>query len=188
MNLIKFVLAKLSKERPHAAFSPEPENPEIAKGNERFSPYPAKTFLGGQNLYAYYLIVMLKHDDFPVLQGVIAARFGSQDLKNGTTLSNANQETLAIAYREEFGGIVVEATTNSIPLIHEFDSHFPAPPPPWISFPKMEPIEAQMDKQGSLEYWWDHIWLPFWSARTPVEKERYLLDNEASAEWCEVLL
>jgi len=181
------MLTKFRKEHPHTHFSPAPDNPDIAKGNERFKPYPAKTFLGGQNLYAYYLLVMLKHDDFPELQALIATRFGDQELKNGTTLRNENQESLAVAYHKEFGGIVVEATTNSIPLIREFDSHFPAPPPPWIAFPKMQPIEAQMDKQGSLEYWWSRIWLPFWSTRTPVEKERYLLDNGASAEWSEVL-
>ncbi|VXB04184.1 conserved hypothetical protein [Pseudomonas sp. 8AS] len=187
MNLIKFLMAKLRKEHPNTNFAPVPDNPDIAKGNERFNPYPAKTFLGGQHLYAYYLIVMLKHDDAPKLQELIATRFGNQELKNGTTLCNENQESLAVAYHDEFGGIVVEVTTNSIPLIRELDSHFPAPPPPWIAFPKMEPIEAQMDKQGSLEYWWNHIWLPFWSTRTPIEKERYLLENGATAEWSEVL-
>ena len=187
MNLIRFILAKLQKERPHTHFSPVPENPEITKGNESFNPYPAKTFLGGQNLYAYYLIVMLKHDDVPELQELIASRFGNKALTNGTTLQNENQETLAIAYHEEFGGIVVEATTNSIPLIRDLDSHFPAPPPPWIAFPEIEPIEAEMGKQGSLEYWWSRIWLPFWSTRTPIEKEQYLLDNGATAEWREVL-
>lgn len=187
INKLLTVLAKSRKEKPHPHFSPVPDNPDIAKGNERLNPYPAKTFLGGQNLYAYYLIVMLKHDDFPELQALIATRFGNQELKSGTTLCNENQESLAVAYHEEFGGIVVEATTNSTPLIREIDSHFPAPPPPWIAFPKMEPIEAQMSMQGSLEYWWSHIWLPFWSTRSPFEKEQYLLDNGATAEWSEAL-
>lgn len=168
-------------------WAPAPGNPNIAKGDERFNPYPAKTFLGGQSLYAYYLIVMLKHDDFPELQELIATRFGNQELKNGTTLRNENQESLAVTYHEKFGGIVVEATTNSTPLIRAFDSHFPAPIAPWISFPKMEPIEAQMGMQGSLEYWWSHIWMPFWSTRTPIQKEQYLLANSATAQWREVL-
>lgn len=187
MNLIKFLMAKLRKEHPNTNFAPVPDNPDIAKGSERFNPYPTKIFLGEQNLYAYYLIIMLKHGGLPELQKIIATRFGNQELKNGTTLRNESQESLAVAYHEEFGGIVVEISTNSIPLIRKLDSHLPPPPPPWIAFPKMEPIEAQMDKQGSLEYWWNRIWLPFWSTRTPVEKERYLLDNGATVEWSEVL-
>jgi hypothetical protein len=187
MKLIRSMLANFRKERCHSHFAPAPDSPDIVKGNERFNPYPAKTFLGEQNLYAYYLIVLLKHDEFSALQELITSRFGNQALKNGTTLRNENQESLAIAYHEEFGGIVVEATTNSAPLIRSFDSHFLAPPPPWFAFPKMEPIEVEMDKQGSLEYWWSRIWLPFWSTRTPFEKEQYLLNNGATAAWSEVL-
>ena len=187
MNMIRSLLAKLRSTSSQAQFPLALHNPDLTKGGERFNPYPAKIFLGGQSLYAYYLIVMIKHDDAPELQELIASRFGNQELINGTTLRNDNQETLAIAYHEEFGGIVVEATTNSIPLIRDLDSHFPAPPPPWTAFPEMEPIEAEMGKQGSLEYWWSRIWLPFWSTRTPIEKEQYLLDNGASAEWREVL-
>ena len=187
MNVFKSMLKKFQKERPHLHFPPVLDNPNIAKGNEHFNPYPAKTFLGEQNLYAYYLMVMLEHDDFLELQALIASRFGNQELKNDSILLNDKQEALAITYRQEFGGIVVEATTNSTPLIRAFDARFPAPPPPWSAFPNMEPIEAEMNKQGSLEYWWNRIWLPFWSTRTPVEKEEYLMKNDATVEWCEVL-
>ncbi len=187
MNLIRIMLATFQKERPQTHFSPAPDNPDIAEGNERFNPYPAKTFLGEQNLYAYYLIVMLKHDDFPELQALIATRFGNQELRNGTTLRNENQEFLAVAYHQEFGGIVVEATTNSIPLIRAFDSHFPAPPPPWVAFPNMEPIEAVMSKQGSLEYWWKWIWNPFWHYAPADIRVNYLTHHKASEEWAECL-
>ncbi len=188
MNLIKLILTKLSKQRPTMYFLPAPDNADITKGNERFNPYPAKTFLDAQNLYAYYLIFMLKHNELPTLQALVASRFNNQELKSGITLRNENQESLAVTYHEEFGGIVVEATTNSTPLIRAVDSHFSNPPPPWIAFPKMDPVEIQMNKQGKLEYWWSRIWLPFWSTRTPIEKEQYLVGNSATADWREVLL
>lgn len=187
MNLFKSMLKKLQKERSHLHFPPVLDNPEIVKGTERFNPYPAKTFLGEQNLHAYYLIFMLKHDSFLELQALLASRFGNQELSSDTILRNENQEVLALSYRQEFGGIIVEATTNSMPLIRALDARFPAPPPPWSAFPNMEPIEAAMNKQGSLEYWWNRIWLPFWSTRTLLEKEEYLMKNDVSVEWREVL-
>jgi hypothetical protein len=138
-------------------------------------------------LYAYFVLMALKYDEFSLIQNIIVRRFGNYILKNGTILRNQNQESLAISYHEDFGGVVVEITTNSLPMILAIDAHSFIPAPPWAAFPKLEPIELEMNKQGSMDYWWSHIWLPFWLTRTGAEKRQYLLDNRANKKWSEVL-
>jgi hypothetical protein len=187
VKFINLILDIFRKDKPHLYFSPQPDNQDIVKGGERFNPYPEKTFLGEQGLYAYYVLMVLKYDEFSLIQKVIVRRLGNHDLKNGTILRNQNQESLAISYYEDFGGVVVEVTTNSLPMILEIDAHSFAPAPPWVVFPKLEPIELEMNKQGSIDYWWSHIWLPFWSTRTEAEKRQYLFDNRANAKWSEAL-
>jgi hypothetical protein len=164
VKFINLILDIFRKDKPHLYFSPQPDNQDIVKGGERFNPYPEKTFLGEQGLYAYYVLMVLKYDEFSLIQKVIVRRLGNHDLKNGTILRNQNQESLAISYYEDFGGA-----------------------PPWVVFPKLEPIELEMNKQGSIDYWWSHIWLPFWSTRTEAEKRQYLFDNRANAKWSEAL-
>lgn len=186
VNFIQKMLGLLRNDRPQSPFAAA-ESSEIVTGHEHWCAYPAKTFLGTQGLCAYYLIFLLQPHGLSGLRELIATHFGQQEVSSGETLSNDNKEALAIAYREEFGGIVVEITTNSIAFIQALDAFVPAPPPPWTAFPSMQPIEAQLNKQGSLEFWWEHIWLPFWTALTPEQQAQYLRDHRASQAWVEVL-
>ena len=80
-------------------------------------------------MYAYFVLMALKYDEFSLIQNIIVRRFGNYILKNGTILRNQNQESLAISYHEDFGGVVVEITTNSLPMILAIDAHsfIPAP-------------------------------------------------------------
>lgn len=39
-------------------------------------------------------------------------------------------------------------------------------PPPWVVFPRMEPLEAAAD-QGAQEAWVDQVWRPFWASLAP---------------------
>ncbi|WP_157763333.1 hypothetical protein [Pseudomonas citronellolis] len=185
MNPIKFLLKIFRQERPACLFPYLPENPSIIKGNEQFNSYPPKSFLGSQGNYAYYVVMVLGHEELPELLTLIKSRFSATESINESILSNENQESLALSYRDEFGGILVEATTNSISLLQSFDERFMCPPAPWIAFPDMAPIEASLPKQGNLEYWWDHIWTPFWTSQSASEKEQYL--HNATEEWREVL-
>jgi hypothetical protein len=160
-------------------------NPNITTGSENFRAYPAKTFLGTQGAFAYHFLATLDHEQLPALKAIVEEHFPGQLLTTDSTKRNANQEALAISFREEFCAVLIEATTNSIPLLRSIDHLFKAPRAPWEAFPDMKPIEAVLSKQGSLEFWWDHIWLPFWESCTASEKEQYLLS--ATSEWREVL-
>lgn len=173
------------KDRPYLQFPYLPENPDITKGGEQFHAYPAKSFLGGQGVFAYYVIMLLGHEELPAFLALLQSRFSTTEPLNESIVENEYQESLALSYREAFGGYLVEATTNSIPLLHSFDDLFKHPEPPWIVFPNMDSIEADLPKQGNLEYWWEHIWFPFWTSRSESEREWFL--QTAPDEWREAL-
>ncbi|AGI22658.1 hypothetical protein H681_03880 [Pseudomonas sp. ATCC 13867] len=173
------------KERPDTHFPYLPENPDITRGGEQFHAYPAKSFLGEQGVFAYYVIMLLGHEELSAFLALLQSRFSTTELLNESIVDNEYQESLALSYREEFGGYLVEATTNSISLLRSFDTLFTAPPAPWVVFPGMDPIEANLPKQGSLEYWWENIWVPFWTSRSESERELFL--QTAPDDWREVL-
>lgn len=185
MALIKSLRNKLRSKRPNASSPYIPGNPSIVKGSESFRAYPAKTYLGEQGENAYHLIAALTHENFQKFKPLVCSHFHSRELASDFIMQNEHQESLAVSYREEFGGTLVEATTNSIPLLRSIDELFNSPPAPWFAFPRLDPIEAMLPNQGSLEYWRDHIWIPYWSSLTPSEKEQFLRD--APQAWREVL-
>lgn len=187
LKVISSILGVFCKGRSHIYFSFMPSNSNIVNGGENFRPYPEKTFLIDRGLCAYYVLLLLRQDEFSWLQKIIKARFGSDSLKSDVTYRSASDEALAISYHEDFGGLLVEMTTNSLAVILEIDSCSFIPEPPWALFPKLEPVELEINKQGSVEYWWEHIWLPFWSSLAVSEKYQYLHDNNASAQWVECL-
>lgn len=181
MSIVSFLLEKLRRKISSSDFPRVTNNPNITTGSEHFHAYPAKTFLGAQGVCAYHFLATLDHAQLPALEAIVEKHFPGQLLSINSTKRNAHQEALAISYQEEFGGILIEATTNSIPLLRSIDHLLKAPKAPWEVFPDMQPIEAVLSKQGSLEFWWNHIWLPFWDSRTASEKEQYLL--RATNEW-----
>ena len=185
MKAMNSPLEKVRQQWPSSHFPYLPENPEITKGSEKFHTYPPKCFLGSQGNYAYYVEMALENEELPILLALIKSHFPTTEPINQSMFSNENQESLVLSYRDEFGGILVEATTNSISLLQSFDERFRCPPAPWIAFPDMAPIEASLPKQGSLEYWWHHIWTPFWTSQSASEKEQYL--HNATEEWREIL-
>jgi hypothetical protein len=48
-----------------------------------------------------------------------------------------------------------------------------SPVPPWIKYPGHDPWWGGW-RQGVSEAWLLDVWLPFWKALSPEEKERYL--------------
>ncbi|WP_254471218.1 hypothetical protein [Pseudomonas triclosanedens] len=186
MPLFRFLLDKLHLKRESPKFPECPDNPIIVNGSESFLSYPAKTYLGAQGANAYYMIAVLRNAELPKLKALVQSRFHSQEPVNDSIVQSELQEALAMSYREEFGGVLVELTTNSVPLLQSIDKLFDSPPAPWLAFPHLEPIEVILPKQGSLEYWWDHIWHPYWSSLSPNEKEQYR--QSAPTAWREVLL
>jgi hypothetical protein len=165
------------------------ENKKFISGGEAFSLYPRKIFLGQQGLFAYHAILMITDDEFEKLCALIGRTFGQATIKQTQKEIYLNDDgaALQIAVRQEFNGLIIEMITNSKVLLEGLDASFKAPPPPWFAFSQMEPIEAVMGKQGSLEYWWSWLWEPFWENANTETRVAYLRDHKASEEWIECL-
>lgn len=170
-------------------FGDRVEHKDFVGGVEDFSFYPRKTFLGHQGLFAYHATLMITDSEFEDFCELVRKIFGQATIKQGreATYSSGDGSTVQLAVRQEFNGLIIEMITNSKALLEGLDASFKAPPPPWLAFPKMKPIEAVMSKQGSLEYWWSWIWSPFWEHASAEDKANYLRDHRASNEWAECL-
>lgn len=151
--------------------------------------YPRKVFIGEQASATHYCVLMITEAEIHLLRDLIAERFGHTaiELEQIAELVNKDGELLKLFTREEFNALIIELTTNSQALLESLDASFKAPPAPWFAFPDMAPIEAVMSKQGSLEYWWDWIWNPFWHHASDEVRMAYLKQHGASDEWIEYL-
>lgn len=156
---------------------------------DKFAFYPRKTFLGQQGLFTYHATLMITDSELDSFFELAGKVFGQTTIKQGseTIYSSSDGPTLQLSVRQEFNGLIIELVTNSKILLEGLDALFKAPPPPWFAFPKMEPIEATMNKQGSLEYWWNWFWNPFWQHASAQARANYLRDHKASDEWTECL-
>lgn len=170
-------------------FSCNSENPQITNGSETYLPYPKKIFLGAKGIFAYHIVMAILELEFNKLLMTINRSFSliMTDPCQEAIASNNDGQSIRISGKRDFNGFIFEITTNSRSLIEGIDSTFSSPPPPWIVFPKMEAIESVMSKQGTLDYWWTWIWLPFWSHANSDVKSNYLKVNHASEEWTEYL-
>jgi len=156
-------------------FGKKVERDVFVSGKEGFASYPRKTFLGQQGLFPYHTILMIADSEFEGFRELVGAVFDQVTIKQDqeSICTSGDGGALKLAVRQEFNGLIIELITNSKTFLEKLDASFKAPPPPWFAFPDMEPIEVIMNKQGSLEYWWDWIWNPFGS--TPPMKSAWLI-------------
>lgn len=161
----------------------------FVRGKEGFAFYPRKTFLGQQGLFAYHTILMIAGSEFEGFRELVRTVFDQITIKQDqeSICTSGDRSTLKLAVRREFNGLIIELITNSKTFLERLDVSFNAPPPPWFAFPDMESIEVIMNKQGSLEYWWDWIWNPFWEHASAETRADYLSAHKASVEWAEYL-
>jgi hypothetical protein len=159
----------------------------VLDGALSLSGYPQKSFLGAKGICAYRLEFMVSEQDGARVVDAIASEFEipSRDTFQDGPARNGGK-SIHFSLRPEFGGAVVVIVTNSVRLIEKIDALHLQPPPPWIVFPCAAPATLG-SLQGSLEYWWDWLFLPFWSAADTDERARYLANYPASADWIEFL-
>lgn len=184
MNILKRIGAALGAAKPiddMARAYPESAL-DPAQG---FAPYPEKVFLGAQNIFAYRLEFMVCEAD---AERVVQAAASEFDLPSLATFQEGPSKKgglrLHFSSRPEFGGAVVVLVTNSVSLLRELDALELAPPPPWTVFPELDPSTLG-SLQGSIEYWWDWFFLPFWSSADESARARYLAKHPTSAPWVE---
>lgn len=152
-----------------------------------FSAYPAKTFLGAKCVFAYRLeFAVSEHDAARVIDAIAAAfPLSSRDTFQEGSAQGAGA-AVHFSLRPEFGGAVAVIVTNSTSLLDNIDALALEPPPPWIAFPELDPSTVG-SLQGSIEYWWDWLFLPFWSAADHDTRARYLARHPADQDWLDFL-
>ena len=170
-------------------FGKKVERDVFVSGKEGFASYPRKPFLGQQGLFTYHTILMIADSEFESFRELAGTVFDQVTIKQDqeSICTSGDGSTLKLAVCREFNGLIIELITNSKTFLERLDVSFKAPPPPWFAFPDMEPIEVIMNKQGSLEYWWDWIWNPFWQHASDEVRMAYLKQHGASDEWIEYL-
>jgi len=186
MNIFKRIGAALGASKPvdemAAAY------PQSALGlAENLSAYPHKVLLADQGVFAYRMEFATFEADAARVVGAIAAEFPLPSLASFQDGQVRNERTAAhFSLRPEFRGAVVVIVTNALPLIAAIDALKLQPPPPWIVFPDADP-SALGSLQGDIEYWWDWLFLPFWSAADEATRSRYLTTYPTNEDWLEFL-
>lgn len=82
-----------------------------------------------------------------------------------------------------FAGTVVSFASDDLDVLEALQQTKLEPPLPADSFPWIDP-EGLGSLQGDLEYWWMHLWLPFWVSLN--QEEQLALDLEP--EWREFIV
>lgn len=81
-----------------------------------------------------------------------------------------------------FAGTVVSFASDDLDVLEALQQTKLEPPLPADSFPWIDP-EGLGSLQGDVEYWWMHLWLPFWVSLN--QEEQLALDLEP--EWREFM-
>ncbi|MFL9590442.1 hypothetical protein ACKC5O_00475 [Aeromonas schubertii] len=81
-----------------------------------------------------------------------------------------------------FAGTIVSFASDDLDVLDALQQTRLEPPLPADSFPWIDP-EGLGSLQGDVEYWWMHLWLPFWVSLN--QEEQIALDLEP--EWREFM-
>jgi hypothetical protein len=81
-----------------------------------------------------------------------------------------------------FSGTVVSCASDDLDVLEALQQTRLDPPLPADSFPWIDP-EGLGSLQGDIEYWWMHLWLPFWVSLNQEEQ----LSLELEPEWREFI-
>lgn len=171
------VIDDMAKAYPRHAFNP-------ANG---LAAYPSKMRPSDSGVFAYRLEFTVASVDATRVVDAIKSEF---DLPSAEAFQEGHarrgENAIHFSIRPEFGGAVVVILTNSIVLLAKIDALKSEPPPPWKVFPDVDPSTLG-SLQGSMEYWWDWLFLPFWIASDAQARTRYLKTHPPSEDWCEFL-
>lgn len=154
---------------------------------EGLSPYPSKVLLAHCGVFAYRTEFMVSNADAALVIEVLESEFdlqGQDFLHQGEARSG--KKAIHYSFRPDFGGAIVMLVTNSASLLSKIDALRLAPPPPWIVFPDADAATLG-SLQGAMEYWWDWLFLPFWSAADAPARLRYLKMYPTNDNWLEFL-
>lgn len=82
-----------------------------------------------------------------------------------------------------FAGTIVSFASDDLDVLEALQQTRLEPPLPADSFPWIDP-ESLGSLQGDIEYWWMHLWLPFWLSLSQEKQS----DLELEPEWREFIV
>ncbi|EEA03514.1 hypothetical protein BH160DRAFT_1195 [Burkholderia sp. H160] len=77
-----------------------------------------------------------------------------------------------VRHDREFAGLNMQLLTNDVALIRRLASPGFNPPCPWVAFHELGPTVGSL--QGNAEYWYHHIWDPYWEALSLDDQSEFL--------------
>jgi hypothetical protein len=186
MNLFKRIASALSGASPQEDLTSS--YPSAAfDGAHEFRAYPAKSLLKDQGVFAYRLEFATFEADANLVMNALTSQFDwplHEPFQEGK--ARQGNKSTHFSIRREFGGAVIVMVTNSTELITRIDALDLQPPPPWLVFPHADPLTLG-SLQGSMEYWWDWLFSPFWNTLDAEDREIYLKRYSANQDWGDFL-
>jgi hypothetical protein len=173
MNFFKRIAAALGTGAPQDDMASRYPSAALATTSS-FSAYPPKVFLKEKGIFAYRLeFATFEADAIRVVQALGSEFILTDQATFQEGQSRHGDKSVHFSVRPEFNGAVVVGITNSIVLIEKIDNLHIEPPPPWFAFPDVDPSTLGA-LQGSMAYWWDWLFSPFWSALDGNQRVNYL--------------
>lgn len=157
---------------------------------EGLAPYPAKDFKGeSDGLYAYHIVFLVDATLEASVSSLVEATFPTVVKEEASKTWAINNEGKGITCfsTPELKGVTFVIFTNSVEFIKSLDALDIYPPPPWVSFPDVDPKDFRPN-QGDREVWWYEYWRPFWKGLTPEMQRDYLEQCKDHKDWVEYLL
>ncbi|KAB8037861.1 hypothetical protein GCL60_11850 [Silvanigrella paludirubra] len=160
----------------------------LSNHNYKSNNYPYPFYMEEKKIFAYNLYFICTCERKIDILNTILLNFKIDQTNEYRQAKGKNDsnESIHFSIVSGFNGYLFQIVTNSIKLLNELDILKIEPPPPWISFPEIDP-DSLGSLQGSIDYWWYVYWTPFWEKLTPQEKQDYYKIKNATPEWIECI-
>lgn len=129
--------------------------------------YPSNEHLGDLDLNAILQCQNVEINQFPLYVKVIES---GRDEVAPRHYERDGLHTY-FSYDDEFGGRNMRLLTNDVALLKEIAASTFHPPPPWVAWHELGPYRPPT--QGDPEYWFCHIWDPFWESLRLEEQDKF---------------
>jgi hypothetical protein len=148
--------------------------------------YPVVKWQDDFDINAFLHWQHIEIDQYPLYLKTVRDLMRESDTE-WMTFSDGKHHAL-VKYSDELAGRNVYVLSNDARLIERLALPRHSPPPPWIFHFEHGPFLPC--NQGAPEYWFDHIWLPFWLSLSLEDQSLYLAQQEqrtksyiTSEEW-----
>lgn len=164
-----------------------PDIKDVFKGSG-FLNAPEKAYCGyptplppDNSIEAYLVRFLVSEDSLAMLFQVLAQVGYVVDPELNTQVLNRSGEPASkkvmLFQHPSFAGTVVSFASDDLDVLEALQQTKLEPPLPADSFPWIDP-EGLGSLQGDMEYWWTHLWLPFWLSLSQERQSELELEQE----------